>query len=117
MTKTKNTVKFFLYNSAFATFLYLGVIQGIPGFMNVVEFLIGFFFIVFVLGLFNEESQIRVYEEEKNRIKLGIIGHLITAAYVGVLVFYGHILLGVIYLISVLIGYAMIQRGKELAGE
>ena len=114
MTKTKSILNYLLFNSVFSTCLYFGAIQGISGFMNVLTFIIWFMFIVFVLGCFSEESKIRVYESDQKKFKLGIFGHMITAAYVGVLVYYGHILLGSIYLITILFSYAMVQSGRKL---
>jgi hypothetical protein len=114
MTKTKSLLSYLLTNSAFATFIYFGAVQGIPGFMNVLTFFIWFLFVVFVLGTFNEEAAIKMYEGEQKRFKLGFIGKLITAGYIGVLVFYGHILLGAIYLITVILSYGMVERGKKL---
>jgi hypothetical protein len=114
MTKTKNLLTYLFTNSVLATCIYFGAIQGIPGFMNVVTFFVWFVFVVFVLGAFNEEAAIKAYEGEHKRFKLGIVGHLITAAYIGVLVFYGHILLGSIYLITILLSYGITQRGKKL---
>jgi hypothetical protein len=114
MTKTKSTLTYLLTNSVLSTCIYFGVVQGIPGFMNVVTFFIWFVFVVFVLGVFNEEAAIKMYEGEHKRFKLGIVGHLITAAYIGVLVFYGHILLGAIYLITIILSYGMVEKGKKL---
>lgn len=114
MTKTKSILDYLLFNSVFATFIYFGAIQGISGFMNVVTFLIWFLFILFILGSFIEETKIRLYESAKNKFKWGIFGHMITAAYIGVLVYYGHILLGSIYLTTVLFSYAMIESGRKL---
>ena len=117
MTKTKSLLKFILTNSVLATCIYFGAVQGIPGFMNVVTFFIWFVFVVFVLGAFNDEAAIKMYEGEQKRFKLGILGKLISAGYIGILVFYGHILLGSIYLITVMLGYGMIGRGKKLVEE
>lgn len=114
MTKTKSILNYLVYNSVFATCIYFGAIQGILGFMNVVTFFIWFQFILFILGSFSEESKIKVYESEQKEFKLGIFAHIITAAYVGVLVYYGHFLLGSIYLITVLLGYVMVRQGKRL---
>jgi hypothetical protein len=114
MTKTKSLLTYLLTNSVLATFLYFGVVQGIPGFMNVLTFWIWFVFVVFVLGAFNEEASIKMYEGEQKRFKLGILGKLISAIYIGVLVYYGHILLGSIYLITIIISYGMIEKGKKL---
>jgi hypothetical protein len=117
MTKTKSLLSYLLTNSVLATCVYFGVIQGIPGFMNVVTFFIWFVFVVFVLGAFNDEASIKLYKGGEKRFKLGIVGHLITAGYIGVLVFYGHILLGSIYLITVILSYGMVERGKKLVEE
>ena len=114
MTKIKSILSYFVYNSVFSTCLYFGVIQGISGFMNILTFYIWFAFIVFVLGCFSEESKIRVYESDQKKFKLGVFAHIITISYVGILVYYGHILLGSIYLITILLGYAMIASGKNL---
>jgi hypothetical protein len=114
MTKTKSLLSYLLTNSVLATCVYFGAIQGIPGFMNVVTFFIWFVFVVFVLGAFNDEASIKMYEGEQKRFKLGIVGRLITAGYIGVLVFYGHILLGSIYLITVILSYGMVEKGKKL---
>jgi hypothetical protein len=117
MTKTKSILNYLVYNSLFATCLYFGIIQGISGFMNILTFYIWFVFIVFIFGCFSEEAQIRVYENEQKKFKLGIFAHIITATYVGTLVYCGHILLGSIYLITILLGYCMIASGKKLAEE
>jgi hypothetical protein len=117
MTKTKNLLTYLLTNSVLATCIYFGAIQGIPGFMNVVTFFIWFVFVVFVLGAFNDEAAIKMYEGEQKRFKLGIVGRLITAGYIGVLVFYGHILLGSIYLITVILSYCLVEKGKKLVEE
>jgi hypothetical protein len=117
MTKTKSLLSYLLTNSAFATFIYFGVVQGILGFMNVLTFSIWFLFVVFVLGTFNEEALIKVYEAEQKKFKLGILGKLISAIYIGVLVYYGHILLGSIYLITIILSYGMVERGKKLVEE
>ena len=114
MTKTKSTLTYLFTNSVLATCVYFGVVKGIPGFMNVVTFFIWFVFVVFVLGTFNEEAAIKMYEGEQKRFKLGILGKLISAIYIGVLVFYGHILLGAIYLITIIVSYGMVERGKKL---
>ena len=114
MTKTKSILNYLIYNSVFSTCLYFGTIQGISGFMNILTFYIWFVFIVFIFGCFNQEAQIRVYENEQKKFKLGIFAHIITAAYVGVLVYYGHIFLGSIYLITVFLGYCMVASGKKL---
>jgi hypothetical protein len=114
MTKTKSTLTYLLTNSVLATCVYFGAVQGIPGFMNILTFWVWFVFVVFVLGSFNDEAAIKMYEGEQKRFKLGFIGKLITAGYISVLVFYGHILLGAIYLITVLLSYGMTERGKKL---
>jgi hypothetical protein len=114
MTKTKNLIFYLLTNSVFATFVYFGAVQGIPGFINVLTFFIWFVFIIFLLAILNEESQKALYERSKNQFKLGVVGHLISATYIGVLVFYGHILLGMIYLFTVLLSYTLNQQGKKL---
>jgi hypothetical protein len=114
MTKTKSILKYLLFNSVFATCIYFGAIQGILGFMNILTFFIWVLFILFILGSFSEESKIKVYESEEKKFKLGIFGHMITVVYVGVLVYYGHILLGSIYLITVFLGYCMVASGKKL---
>ena len=117
MTKTKSLLSYLLTNSVLATCVYFGAIQGIPGFMNVITFYFWFAFVVFVLSAFNEEASIKAYEVEQKRFKLGILGHLITAGYIGVLVFYGHILLGAVYLITIILGYGLVERGKKLVEE
>ena len=61
MTKTKSLLTYLLTNSVFATCVYFGAVQGIPGFMNVVTFFIWFVFVVFVLGAFNDEAAIKMY--------------------------------------------------------
>ena len=114
MTKTKSFLIYLLTNSVLSTCVYFGAIQGIPGFMNVVAFFIWFAFVVFVLSAFNDEASIKAYEVEQKRFKLGILGHLITAGYIGVLVFYGHILLGAVYLITVILSYGLVERGRKL---
>lgn len=114
MTKAKSLLKVLVTNTIFGTCLYLGTVQGISGFMNVVAFLIWFAFVIFALTFMNEESQIKTYEANNKRLNLGVIGHLITAGYIGVLVFYGHVLLGVIYLLTVILGNSMIEKGKQL---
>ena len=113
MTKTKSILNYIVYNSVFSTFLYFGLIQGISGFMNILTFYIWFVFIMFIFGSFSQEAQIAVYKSDQKKFKLGIFAHIITAAYVGILVYYGHILLGSIYLISTFLGYAMIANGKK----
>jgi hypothetical protein len=114
MTKTKSLLNYLFYNAIFGTCLYFGAVQGIPGFMNVASFMIWFVFIVFALTFLNEEAQIKLYEANNKRFNLSIVGHLITAGYIGVLVFYGHVLLGSIYLITVVLSYGMVERGKKL---
>jgi len=114
MTKTKSFLIYLLTNSVLSTCVYFGAIQGISGFMNVVTFFVWFVFVVFVLGAFNDEAAIKMYEGEHKRFKMGIVGHLITASYIGVLVFYGHILLGAVYLITIILGYGMVEKGKKL---
>jgi hypothetical protein len=114
MTKTKSLLNYLFYNAIFGTCIYFGAVQGISGFMNVAAFMIWFVFIVFALSFLNEEAQIKMYESNNKRFKLGIVGHLITAGYIGVLVFYGHILLAALYLISVVLSYGMVEQGKKL---
>ena len=114
MIKTKSILNYLVYNSVFSTCLYFGAIQGISGFMNILTFYIWFAFILFIFGCFNQEAQIRVYESDQKKFRLGIFSHIITAAYVGTLVYCGHILLGSIYLITILLSYAMIASGKNL---
>jgi hypothetical protein len=114
MTKIKSFLKFLLTNSVFATFLYFGAVQGIPGFMNVLTFFIWFVFVIFLLSIPNEEVHKNLHGNSKNQFKLGVVGHLISAIYIGVLVFYGHILLGLIYLFTVLLAYALYENGKKL---
>ena len=114
MTKTKNLLSYLLTNSTFATFIYFGVVKGIPGFMNVLTFFIWFVFIIFLLAIPNEEAQRAIYELSKNQFKLGFIGKLISVIYIGVLVYYGHILLGSIYLVTLILSYSLNQQGKKL---
>jgi len=114
MTKTKNLINYILINSVLATCTYFGAIQGISGFMNVVAFFIWFGFAIFALTIVNDDAAIKAYEGSQKRFKLGIFGHLITAGYIGVLVFYGHILLGAVYLITVILSYGLVERGKKL---
>ena len=114
MTKTKSLLDYLFSNAIFGTCIYFGAVQGILGFMNFVAFMIWFVFIVFILGAFNEEAKIKMYEANNKRFKLGIIGHLITVGYIGVLVFYGHILLAALYLITVVLSYGMVEQGKKL---
>ena len=114
MTKTKNILNYIVCNSVFSTCLYFGIIQGISGFMNILTFYIWFVFILFIFGSFSQEAQIAVYKSDQKKFKLGIFAHIITATYVGILVYYGHILLGSIYLIANFLGYCMIASGKKL---
>jgi hypothetical protein len=114
MTKTKSILNYIVCNLGVSTCLYFGLIQGISGFMNILTFYIWFVFILFIFGSFSQEAQIAVYESDKKKFRLGIFAHIITAAYVGILVYYGHILLGSIYLITTFLGYAMISSGKKL---
>ena len=117
MTKTKSILNYLVYNSVFSTCLYFGAIQSISGFMNILTFYIWFAFILFIFGCFSQEAQIAVYKSDQKKFRLGIFAHIITAAYVGILVYYGHILLGSIYLITILLGHAMIASGKKLVEE
>jgi len=112
MKKFKKFLTFLAYNAAFATCLYFGAYKGIPGFMNVIAFFIWFVFIVYVLTCGNEEVQIVTYNSSKS--KYAPVSNVLDIGYIGVLVFYGHILLGALYVIQWVIFDYMIKKGKEL---
>lgn len=107
----KKFLTFLTYNAAFATCLYFGAYKGITGFMNVIAFFIWFLFIVYVITCGNEEVQIVAYNSSKT--KYAPVSNALSIGYIGVLVFYGHILLGALYVIIWYISAYMIKKGKE----
>jgi hypothetical protein len=79
--------------------------------MNVIAFFIWFLFIVYVITCGNEEVQIVAYNSSKT--KYAPVSNALSIGYIGVLVFYGHILLGALYVIIWYISAYMIKKGKE----
>jgi hypothetical protein len=112
MKKFKKFLTFLAYNAAFATCLYFGAYKGIAGFMNVITFFIWFLFIVYVITCENEEVQIAAYDSSKS--KYAPVSNVLGIGYIGALVFYGHILLGALYVIMWCIFAYMIKKGGEL---
>jgi hypothetical protein len=112
MKKFKKFLTFLAYNAAFATCLYFGAYKGIAGFMNMITFLIWFLFIVYAITCGDEKVQIVAYNSSKS--KYAPVSNVLGIGYIGVLVFYGHILLGALYVIIWCIFDYMIKRGKEL---
>ncbi len=113
--ETLKRLFYFLFGNALTvTCLYFGAYKGIPGFMNVLSFIIWFIFIIYILTFLNEESQKSAYLSSKKTFLPKFLRGLIGFSYISVLVFYGHILLGAIYLISWFLFESMITKGKEL---
>jgi len=114
METLKRFFYFLLGNALTVTCLYFGAYKGIPGFMNVLSFIIWFMFVIFILTFLNKESQKTAYLSSKKTILPKFLNGLIGFSYISVLVFYGHILLGVLYLISWVLFEHMKDEGKKL---
>lgn len=119
MKKFKSFLSFLLTNIAFVTCLYYGVFKGIGGFLNILNVWIWFIFVLTLLSLFNKDASIALYKNsiDKDRFNLGSFYYIPTLSYIGVMIFFGHILTGVIYAVTSLLLYTMTQNGKELLEE
>jgi hypothetical protein len=117
MEQLKRLFYFLLGNTLTVTCLYFGAYKGIPGFMNVLSFIIWFMFVIFILSFINKESQKTAYLSIKKTILPNFLSSLIGVIYISVLVFYGHILLGALYLVSWILFDYMKNEGKKLVTE
>jgi hypothetical protein len=112
--ETLKRLFYFLFGNALTvTCLYFGAYKGIPGFMNVLSFIIWFMFVMFILAFLNKESQKTAYLSSKKTILPKFLSGLIGFSYISVLVFYGHILLGALYLISWILFEHMKEEDKQ----
>jgi hypothetical protein len=114
METLKRLFYFLLGNALTVTCLYFGAYKGIPGFMNVLSFIIWFMFIVYLLTFLNEKAQKSVYLSGKKSPVPTFFANIISICYILVLVFYGHIFLGSLYIISLFLFTYMKDKGKEL---
>ncbi len=117
METLKRLFYFLLGNALTVTCLYFGAYKGIPGFMNVLSFIIWFMFVIFILSFTNKDTQKTAYLSSKKTILPTFLSSLIGVIYISVLVFYGHILLGALYLISWILFEHMKDEGKKLVTE
>jgi len=116
MKKFKSFLSFSLSQTAFVTCLYYGVFKGIGGFLNILNVFIWFLFVLVLLSFLNKDSQMLIYKNsvDKNKFSIGSFSYVLTVSYVGVMIFFGHILTGVIYGVTSLLLYSMMQSGKKL---
>jgi hypothetical protein len=119
MKKFKSFLSFSLSQTAFVTCLYYGVFKGIGGFLNILNVFVWFIFILTLLSLFNKDASIALYKTniDKDRFNLGPFSYILVLSYIGVMIFFGHILTGVIYGVTILLWYIMTQNGKKLMEE
>jgi hypothetical protein len=122
MEKLKDFLKFLGYNAFFGTSLFLGTVKGISGFMNLTGFLIWIAFILVVLIYVGLESQgedawRKVAENNKTQKYPQKSGRLLSATYILTLVYFGHPILAIVYLITFLIAYTMAERSKTINQE
>lgn len=117
MEQLKRLFYFLLGNALTVTCLYFGAYKGIPGFINVLSFIIWFMFVIFIFSFTNKDTQKTAYLSSKKTILPTFLSNLIGVIYISVLVFYGHILLGVLYLISWILFEHMKDEGKKLVTE
>lgn len=121
MTKVKEFLKFFGYNSLFATALFLGAVKGMGGFMNLVSFLIWVAFILItliyiVLESGGQELWAKV-SKASSTPSFQIPRRILTVLFITTLVFYGHFLLAILYLATALIVYQIYERIKQNSTE
>jgi hypothetical protein len=90
-------------------------VKGISGFMNLTGFIIWLAFIsitliYIVLECEGEEAWRKVAENNKTQRYPQTLGRLLSIVYTLTLVFYGHILLAIVYLAASLVAYTMVKR-------
>jgi len=117
MEKLKDFLKFLGYNAFFGTSLFLGTVKGISGFMNLTGFLIWIAFILVVLIYVGLESQgedawRKVAENNKTQRYPQKIGRALSSAYVLTLVYFGHPILAIVYLSSLVTAWVIGERAK-----
>lgn len=90
----------------------------ISGYKNLITFICWFYFISYILILFNEKSQILLYESRKelkyNPNIFGFINYSIYFATIGILVFYGQFILGSLLTLTLSLSYSIEKKGEEL---
>lgn len=119
MKKFKSFLSFSLTNSAFVTCLYYGVFKGIGGFLNILNVFVWFIFVLTLVSFLNKDASLALYKNsiDKDRFNLGSFSYILTLSYIGVMIFFGHILTGVIYGVTTLLCYIMTTSGKKLMEE
>ena len=115
MKKVKEFLKIIGYNAFFGTCLFLGTVKGIHGFMNLVSFLIWIVFIalaliVIVLEVEGEDAWKKIAEGSEKKNYPEKLSKFLTVIYISTLVYYGHVILAVVYLISSFIGNYVVKR-------
>lgn len=94
--------------------LYLGVIKGITGFMNLITFLLWSIFVMTVIATFNKEIWANLYEIDKKK-KNSWFSYLLSIVYGLILIFYGHFILATIYTLIWFLIFIMVKLGGERA--
>lgn len=119
MKKFKSFLSFFLSNSAFVICLYYGVFKGIGGFLNILNVFVWFIFVLTLVSFLNKDASIALYKIsiDKDKFNLGSFSYILSLSYIGVMIFFGHILTGVIYGVTTLLWYIMTTSGKKLMEE
>jgi hypothetical protein len=117
MKNLQKILTYLLTQGTFIACLYYGAYQGIPGFMNILSVIVWFVFIVYLLTCYNEDSQKSLYLSSKKVPVPYSVSILLGIGYIAVMVFFGHILLGSLYAVSVILYDYMKGKGKKLVEE
>lgn len=119
MKKLLNTIKYIILNPVIISALtYVGAFQNNTGFLNVLRFII---WTAFVFGLIIATSKkacsIYYTKSKLSRYYFPAVELFFDFTIIGVLVYQGHILLGIVVLLSIFLEEFIIQYAKEYLKE
>ena len=119
MKKLLNTIKYIILNPVTMSALtYVGTFQDNTGFLNVLRFIIWVGFVFDLIVATSKKACSIYYTTNKlNRYYFPTVELFFYFTIIGVLVYQGHILLGIVVLMSIFLEEFIIQCAKEYLEE
>jgi hypothetical protein len=116
--KVKNTLKFLAYNAVFSALLFLGVVKGIAGFMNIVGFLVVLTFVIVVSTVFlilslDESLKQKIASSNSDRVYPRSVSLSLSIAYTITFAYYGHFFLAFLYMATSFMTYLISDWVEE----
>jgi cytochrome c biogenesis protein CcdA len=119
MKKLLNTIKYIILNPVMMSALtYVGAFQDNTGFLNVLRFIIWTAFVFGLIIVTSKKACSIYYTKNKlSRYYFPTVELFFGFTIIGVLVYQGHILLGIVVLMSLFLEEFIIQCAKEYLEE